>query len=226
MVDDYYSGHLFGEKLKRCYDIAPPRVRQYLEAEITYTVGEVNGMGVVLELGCGYGRVMERVCSSVGSVVGIDTSGGTLQFGSEYLKELQNCYLVQMNVVELGFASGVFDAVLCIQNGLSAFHVDSKQVVKEAVRVTRRGGLLLFSSYSPKFWEHRLEWFRLQSKEGLVGEIDEEKTKVGKIVCKDGFTATLVGEKQFLKLFMSDRTRVDMVEVDESSVFARVEVVG
>ncbi len=224
MTEKYYTESLYGERLKRCYDIAPPRVRQYLESEINYVIEETRGMDLILDLGCGYGRVMKSLSPHVGRVVGIDPSGKSLEFGRGYLGELLNWELIQMDASELGFKSKVFDAVLCVQNGISAFHVDSKTLVREAIRVTRPGGLILFSSYSPKFWEHRLEWFRLQSREGLVGEIDESRTKEGYIVCKDGLRATQVGEASFRKLFKSDRTRVSVVEVDESSLFCRVEV--
>ncbi len=223
-MTDYYSQSLYGKKLKRVYDIAPPRVREYLEAEIQYTTEEIDGMDLVIELGCGYGRVMKSVSPHVEHVVGVDTSEKTLAFAIEYLSGLSNCYLFQMNAVQLGFQSQVFDAVLCVQNGLSAFRVDSRALIEEALRITRPGGLLLFSSYSPKFWNYRLEWFRLQAEEGLIGEIDEDRTKEGVIVCKDGLRLTFVGEKQFTKLFTCEKTRVSTVEVDESSIFCRVEV--
>lgn len=224
MTKEYYSHALYGKNLKRVYDIAPPRVRQYLESEIEYVIEEIKGMDLVIELGCGYGRVMSPVSEYVKEIIGIDTSEKTLAFGKEYLSKVSNCHLFQMNAVQLGFASHIFDAVFCVQNGLSAFRVDSRLLIKEAIRVTRPGGLLLFSSYSPKFWENRLEWFRLQAQEGLIGDIDESKTGDGVIFCKDGLKLTFVGENQFLKLFTSDETNVSVVEVDNSSVFCRVEV--
>lgn len=224
MTKNYYSQSLYGKTLKRVYDIAPPRVRQYLEAEIHYATKEIEGMDLVIELGCGYGRVMNRLSPYVKELVGIDTAGKSLKFAREYLSALSNCSLFQMDASQLGFKSQVFDAVVCVQNGISAFHVDSRTLVREAIRITRPGGLLLFSSYSSKFWEHRLEWFRLQAQEGLLGEIDESRTRNGVIVCKDGLNLSFVGEKQFLKLFTSDKTNVSAVEVDESSVFCRAEV--
>jgi hypothetical protein len=48
---------------------------------------------------------------------------------------------------------------------------------------------VLFSSYSPRFWDPRLEGCRIQAEHGVVGEIDEDATGNGVIVCKDGFTA-------------------------------------
>ena len=88
--------------------------------------------------------------------------------------------------------------------------------------MVKDGGVVLFSSYSPKVWEARLEWFRRQSLFGLVGEIDEERTCDGTIVCKDGFRATTVGGDEFVELFGDLGLDASIIEVDESSVFCRV----
>ena len=223
-MTNYYSQSLYGEKLKRVYDIAPPRVKKYLESEVQYIQKEIKGMDSVIELGCGYGRVMHFLSYYVKTITGIDTSIETLKCAQEYLSG-QPCSLLQMDASHMGFKSKVFDAVICVQNGISAFHVDMHQLIREAIRITRPGGLLLFSSYSPKFWEERLKWFRLQAQEGLIGEIDESRTGNGIIVCKDGLELTFVGEDLFRELFASEKTKVLIEEVDESSVFARVEVI-
>jgi hypothetical protein len=67
-----------------------------------------------------------------------------------------------------------------------------------------------------------LEWFKLQSEDGLIGEIDYEKTNGGVMVCKDGFTAATVRGKDFLALTARLNVDVQMVEVDESSVFCEI----
>ncbi len=88
--------------------------------------------------------------------------------------------------------------------------------------MTKDNGVILFSSYSPKIWQARLEWFRKQSQLGLIGEIDEEKTCDGTIVCKDGFRATTVSSDQFIKLFDEFGLNASIIEVDESSIFCKV----
>jgi len=127
-----------------------------------------------------------------------------------------------MDACRMGFGSGVFDCVFCVQNGISAFGVDKRRLVGEAVRVAKDGGVVLFSSYSPKVWDARLEWFRRQSRFGLVGEIDEERTCDGTIVCKDGFRATTVGGDEFVELFGELGLDASIVEVDESSIFCKI----
>ena len=70
--DDYYPNKLFALKLKRAYEIGSPRIQQYLEAEVQYTLSHIKSTDTVLELGCGYGRVLEKLADKASKVVGID----------------------------------------------------------------------------------------------------------------------------------------------------------
>ncbi|HUU83023.1 MAG TPA: class I SAM-dependent methyltransferase [Phycisphaerae bacterium] len=221
-MGSYYSERLSAERLRRCYEIAPPRVQQYLEAEIEYVAGRIGRGDVVLELGCGYGRVLERLAGKAGTLVGIDTSAPSLEMGRELLSAFQNCRLLQMDAVALGFADRSFDVVCCIQNGISAFHVDKPALIAEAIRVTKPGGRVLFSSYSPNFWDARLEWFKLQADHGLLGEIDWDATGDGVIVCRDGFRATTIGPGEFESLTAGFDVDRRIEEVDRSSIFCEL----
>ena len=221
-MPEYYREKLSAARLEKAYEIAPPRVRQYLEAEIEHAVRGLGPGDAVLELGCGYGRVMSRLAGSARFVVGIDTSLESMRHGKAGLERAGNCAFARMDAVRLGFRDGAFDRVVCIQNGISAFHVDARALVREGVRVTRPGGLALFSSYSESFWEDRLAWFVLQAEAGLVGEIDRGRTGDGRIVCKDGFTATTFTARQFAALAGEIGVDARIVEVDSSSVFCEI----
>ena len=209
--------------LQQCYQIAPSRVKQYLQAEIEFVLKHINLADKVLELGCGYGRVLQKLIGKASKVVGIDTSQESIQLAWELIKD-NFLELHEMNAINLKFEDGEFDVVLCIQNGISAFHVDKQKLIKEAVRVCRSGGKVLFSSYSDKFWEDRVAWFQLQAEHGLLGEIDNEKTGNGVIVCKDGFKATTVSAKEFLSLTSGLNVVTEIVEVDNSSLFCVMRV--
>ncbi len=221
---DYYSDKLSANRLKRVYEIAPPRIQQYLEAEVDYVLQKLHPGDLVLELGCGYGRIIPRVAKKAGWVIGIDTSYASLLFGQEVLSGFSNCHLLQMNALHLAFRDRVFDSVICIQNGISAFHVNQENLIRESIRVVKPGKIVFFSSYSNKFWRARLEWFQLQSENGLLGEIDYEKTRNGTIVCRDGFTATTVRKDQFLSLTKKFDVDTKIIEIDESSLFCEITV--
>jgi SAM-dependent methyltransferase len=208
----------------RCYEIAPPRVRQYLRAEINYVLEHLQQSDLVVELGCGYGRVLRDLLPHASLVIGIDTSLESLQFATAYVGKNMRCHLFQSDASRLAFHDHSVDKVVCIQNGISAFRVDPSILIKECVRVTRKEGSCIFSSYSEAFWEHRLEWFRLQSKEGLIGEIDWSLTSDGVIVCKDGFRATTFRPEAFSEICEQLGFDATISEVDRSSVFCRISV--
>jgi len=218
----YYSHKLSAIQLKRVYDIAPPRVRQYLDAEVGRVLEKIRPTDLVLELGCGYGRILPNLAENARCVAGIDISAASLNFARGFLRGLSNISLSQMDAVSLGYRDQTFDCVVCIQNGISAFHADQRALIIESLRVTKLGGVVLFSSYSNKFWKDRMKWFELQSQAELLGEIDYEKTKDGIIVCKDGFTATTVGPQDFSRLTHGITADVQITEVDESSLFCEI----
>jgi SAM-dependent methyltransferase len=220
----YYDEKLSAEKLRRCYEIAPPRIRQYLQAEIDYVSSFINPESIVLELGCGYGRVLKPLGAKADRVVGIDTSMASLLMAKYELRDNSNIELSQMNAIELGFKNNVFDLVCCIQNGISAFKADNLKLIAEAVRVTRTGGKVLFSTYLREFWRNRLEWFEIQAKEGLLGEVDYSQTGDGEIVCKDGFRATTYSQSQLQKLAEDLNLQWRISEIDSSSVFLEISV--
>ncbi len=215
----YYQEKLSAERLKRAYEIAPPRVKQYLEADVSYALSHISADDTVLDLGCGYGRAMPRLAGRAGHVIGIDNSWPSLLMARQKLARQPRTSLAAMDAVHLGFRSRVFDVVACIQNGISAFHVDRRALIAESLRVTREGGKVLFSTYSEKFWEHRLDWFERQSAAGLLGEIDREQTRDGLIICKDGFRATTVSAGELRELAAGLSAASSIEEVDGSSLF-------
>ena len=223
-MTDYYDDKLAAENLKKCYELAPPRTKQYLLAEIQYVQEQISSADIVLELGCGYGRVLSQIVPYCRSLVGIDTSLTSLRLAKSNLSNFLSVQLSQMTACDLRYADDTFDVVFCIQNGISAFKVDPRALVMEAYRVTKPSGLCLFSSYSKKFWNHRLEWFEDQAEAGLLGPIDWHKTKDGLIACKDGFESSTFGEREFLDITRSLGIKGRVFEVDESSLFCLIEV--
>lgn len=217
----YYSENLAGVRLRQCYDLAPPRVKQYLRAEIQHVLSRTKAGDSVLELGCGYGRVTREIAGVAGRAVGIDTARESLELGRSLAGGVA-CEYIEMDAVDLKFDDDEFDLVVCVQNGICAFGVDPEALLKEAIRVTRQGGGALFSTYSGRFWAHRLRWFELQAEQGLVGEIDYEATGDGVIVCGDGFRAGAMTEGDFRDLCGRIGLECAISEVDGSSLFCEV----
>lgn len=219
LMHGYYAERLSADRLRRCYGLAPARVRQYLRAEVEFVVSRLCRHDVAVDLGCGYGRTMPYFARAAARVVGADISLGSVQMARRRLRSVTNSCVVCMDAKKLGFAAKSFDRVICIQNGIAAFHIDQRVLVREALRVLRPGGAAMFSTYADGFWAHRLDWFERQSAAGLIGEIDRARTRDGRIVCKDGFTSGIVRPEEFRRIVAGLDVQIRTVEVDGSSVF-------
>lgn len=219
MSEKYYSEKLAANNLKRCYDLASLRIQQYLTAEIDNVLTFLKPDSIVLELGCGYGRVLKYIAENSKEAYGIDTSAESLELAEEYLSDYKNVKLFNMDVGNLTFDENKFDVVFAIQNGLSAFKVNPIPLVKECLKITKKGGKVVFSSYSDKIWSERLEWFKKQSQEGLIGEIDLENSEEGTIICKDGFQVTTFSKTDFSDLSADLEVNSYIKEIDQSSIF-------
>jgi len=221
-VTGYYATTLAGERLRRCYEIAPPRVQRYLLEEVRFVCRRLQPSDAVLHLGCGYGRVERQFARAARLVVGVDTSFDSLRLARTLIDPQLPCSFAAMDAARLAFPSNSFDTVVCIQNGVCAFHIDPRVLLEEALRVVRSPGRVLVSTYAERFWPDRLDWFRLQAAEGLVGAIDEQATHPGTIVCRDGFSVGTMNDVALLDLCAKLGVTPVLTEVDGSSLFCEI----
>ena len=222
---NYYAAGLNATNLVRVYETSIPRVTRYLEEEIAFVRRGLHGGELVLEVAAGYGRIMKSLAANVAEIDGIDISPANVAYGEEYLKDYPNCRLFVMDIHEMRLERK-YDVALCLQNGLSAVKGDALGTIKSVLATLRPGGRAYFSTYSDRFWEHRLQWFAEQSAKGLLGEIDYDRSGDGKIVCKDGFTATTFGEEDLRGFGDASGYPYRLELVDESSLFLIVERPG
>lgn len=223
-MNNYYSENLNSNKLKQCYEIAPARVQQFLNAEIDFILNHISSKDHVLDLGCGYGRVSKRISEKAERVTGIDISQENIDLAKEYVQDNHKCKFFVMDARKMEFPNDHFDVTICVQNGISAFKIEPEKLLKESIRVTQKGGIILYSSYSDKFWNDRLEWFKIQSAHKLIGEIDENLTRKGTIACKDGFRAVTYSKLEFTELVLKFNLKPEISEVDKSSIFCLIKV--
>jgi len=209
-------------KLFQVYQTKYPRIKRYFDEEINFVRQNLYGNEKVLEVGAGYGRIIKELAPFAASFMGIDISKASVELGRDYINKCPNCSIQMMDAHNLEFDEE-FDVVLCLQNGLSAIKGQPINLIKQCMKVLTSGGKAYFSTYSAKFWNHRLAWFHEQADKGLIGEIDLEKTHDGIIMCKDGFTAITFSEDELKKLGEESGFHYRIEEVDESSLFLILE---
>lgn len=215
----YYADKLSGENLRRCYEVAPPRVRRYLRAEIEHVMSRLRPTDAVMELGCGYGRIVFALADRAARLVGVDIAPANIELATRLGAARDECEFHLMDATDLELPDDTFDSVLCLQNGICAFGCDREALVREAARVCRSGGRLVFSSYAAEFWPHRLAWFEAQAAHGMMGAVDHEASGDGVIVCADGFRAGLMTPGEFAELWRRVGLEPEISNVDGSATF-------
>jgi ArsR family transcriptional regulator len=108
-----------------------------------------SGIGDLLDIGTGTGRVLELLADRVEHAVGVDLSREMLAIARANLDRagLRNCQVRQADMYQLPFPSGSFDAVVVHQ--VLHYAEDPAGVIAEAARVLRVGGRLFVVDFAP-----------------------------------------------------------------------------
>jgi ubiquinone/menaquinone biosynthesis C-methylase UbiE len=123
---------------------------------LKFTVG-LSPNDVVLEIGCGIGRIGKLLSTECLHWFGADISGGMLKHAATRLRERHNKTLVELATVGLQeFPRDAFDLVYCTTVFMHLFEWDRYRYVEEAFRVLRPGGHCYFDNFhlnSSTGWE-------------------------------------------------------------------------
>ena len=108
-----------------------------------------NKMEVVLEIGCGIGRVGKELASRCKKWIGCDISTNMLGHAKKRLSHLKNIELIELHESNLSpIADDSVDVVYCTVVFMHLDEWDRYEYVKEAYRVLRGGGRAYFDNFS------------------------------------------------------------------------------
>ena len=136
----------------------------------------VDSSDVVLEIGCGIGRVGKQLASRCRKWIGCDVSARMLKLAAERLREFPNVELVETSGYDLKPITDVsVDLVYCTAVFMHLEQWDRYNYVEEAFRVLRAGGKLYVDNVdlcSEKGWEifQRHRQFRPETRPAHITE--------------------------------------------------------
>lgn len=115
--------------------------------EYPVTVVEIKNLNLkgkkVLDVGCGSGRYTKILLKSGAEVWGIDASQKMIEIAKQDVKGAQ---FSVCSAEKTKFKSGFFDVIF---SGLVLEYLDRSKFFREANRILKNGGVLLFSMHNP-----------------------------------------------------------------------------
>lgn len=140
-----------------------------VEAALQQALGS-GGLGALLDVGTGTGRIAELLSPRAASVTGLDNSPEMLRLARARLQNLpaESLDLVQGDFAALPFAEARFDTVVFHQ--VLHYAQAPEQVLAEAARVTAAGGTIAVVDFAA----HDREELRSQHAHARLGFSDEQ----------------------------------------------------
>ena len=104
---------------------------------------------IVLEIGCGIGRIGKELAPRCKKWIGCDISGNMLEHAQKRLSHLKNIELIELPECNLAPISGSsIDVVYCTVVFMHLDEWDRYEYIKEAFRVLKPGGRAYFDNFS------------------------------------------------------------------------------
>ena len=161
---------------------------------------QIKGDEKILECGCGVGGVMKQLAllHPKLEVHGVNISDGQLDIAKEVLKDLDNCYLSNLNFMNTSYEDNTFDIVyFCESMGYGNF----KKAVKEAARILKPNGKLYINEVVIKCDKDKLSKKELDKLNNFIDSwfynIYDIKTILRKVEEVGGFS--LIEKSRFSK---------------------------
>ncbi len=210
----WFEKHGQSNFLDVCYAAAPARIQAALAAELEFVRAALRGSGRVLEIGCGDGRLLESLRDLGREWVGLDLMESYLRFARTSRQVAAGTGFTAGRAGQLPFADGSFDAVLCAQNTFGLLGEEKLPTMREAARVARAGGKVVFVVYSEFSVVPRIEWYTQMRQQGMMAPLDWARSGPELLLTEDGHASECFRRERLEALFA------------EAGLAARLERVG
>ncbi|MEI6850323.1 MAG: class I SAM-dependent methyltransferase, partial [archaeon] len=121
---------------------------------------QINSINNLVEIGCGYGRLLSLLSDKGKTVTGIDFSKSLIDKAKFNLSKKKNVKILEMNAAKLNFDDNAFDFVLCLDASFGNMPNIEEQVLKEMKRVCKIGGTLIISVFSENAKKAQMENYK------------------------------------------------------------------
>jgi SAM-dependent methyltransferase len=169
------------------YSLGSPAILERATSEIVTRLAEWGLLGrdrIVLDIGCGIGRIERALAPRIGAVTGIDVSPGMIAEARRRCGNLPNVTLETCEGRDLSaFAARSVDLVLAVDSFPHLVAIDlavAERHVTDAARLLRPGGAFVILNFSYR------------------GDVEADRRDVERLARRSGFMVRRAGTRDFV----------------------------
>ncbi|MBW2964575.1 class I SAM-dependent methyltransferase [Candidatus Woesearchaeota archaeon] len=181
---------------ERAISLPSPALKNLLDAEVEFLKRMIEPGRSVLEVGCGFGRLLIGICDRCRIVAGIDFSRSLLDKARQQLSIFNNTSLHEMDASSLSFSDESFRYTICMENTFGNMPGMELRVLSEMKRVTKKGGMIILSVFSEKARDMQVENYLMA---GLTCIRDAGNA----VTTNEGLFSRRFSKDEILRLFSS-----------------------
>lgn len=160
-VKEFYEHFDF----ERMVNDPPDLIKGFFSDELAFLKSDFFGKVVepdsdMLEIGCGYGRLLKVLCEHTRRLVGIDFSRTMIDKARQNLVDKANVEIYLMDADKLQFPDEAFDNVVCLAQTFGNMPGIEINVLREMKRVTKKGGKVIINVFSEIMKEAQAENYK------------------------------------------------------------------
>lgn len=170
-------------------------LRDYIDIELNYLTHKIDNPNskTFIDIGAGYGRVVPVLSKIAKKIIAVEIDEQMLNSLYEKSEAYKNCSIIKGDAQKLSDSLKEVNVgtpvIMCLQNSLGTPYGDPYKIISEMVKVAEKNkGELIISLFTQESLKD-CGISIYSSIEGLVGEIDLEKTDFtkGDFVSKTGY---------------------------------------
>ncbi|MEK6833128.1 MAG: class I SAM-dependent methyltransferase, partial [Nanoarchaeota archaeon] len=202
-VKNFYETFDFEKMIN---DQAPELIQEFLDGEIEFISEHIKPNSSILEIGCGYGRLLKIMAKKSKQLVGIDFSNRMVELSKKNLEGKENVDIQLMEADKLTFNDNFFDYVVCLDNSFGNMPKIELDVLKEMKRVCKNGGEIIISVFSENAKDVQRENYE---RIGLTNIKDDGKA----IHTAEGFYSRRFAKEELKSLFNNAGLEPEIVKI-------------
>ncbi len=192
-----------------------PEFENWTQKDIIEIRKFLNKDSVVLEIGCGWGRVIKALAPYCKKFIGIDNSEAETIEAKSFLKDIDNVKVFLEDGKETHFPDNYFDAIVISGNTFGNLGENKENVLQEMKRLLKPDGKILLSVYSEGAKARRLKAYK---DIGMKIKTTESK----KIIFEGGLISEEFSKEDIESLFEKYGLKVQFRDISSVALFCIV----